>query len=170
MSPEGDKRKVAARGGVTLLFRAFPAKSRVPADCKRELKLFGFTLSERVGNATTFTCLITGDEEMRRLNRDFLGHDYATDVLSFPAARGKGGDLGEIAISLTRAQAQAEEFGHTCLDEIRVLMLHGFLHLTGLDHERDGGAMARAERKWKEVLGLPSTLIARGRSASGARK
>ncbi len=154
---------------MTLLFRELPAQSRVPADHRRELKGFAFTLSEQVGSAAKFTCLITSDKEMRRLNRDFLGHDYATDVLSFPAT-GASGELGEIAISLERAKAQAEEFGHTCLDEIRVLMLHGFLHLTGLDHERDRGAMVRAERKWRSVLGLPSALIARSRTAKGARK
>ena len=172
MSPEGDRRP-------TLLFRALPAKSRMPADDKRQLKNFAFTLSEKSGNAATFTCLITGDQEMQRLNRDFLGHDYATDVLSFPACGVVGqalppveefNGLGEIAISLDRAKAQAEEFGHRYFDELRLLMLHGFLHLTGFDHERDHGAMARAERKWRAALGLPPTLIARSRTARGARK
>ncbi|MBV8866108.1 MAG: rRNA maturation RNase YbeY [Acidobacteriaceae bacterium] len=133
------------------------------------MKGFASTLSQKVGHAAAFTCLITDDREMQRLNRDFLGHNYATDVLSFPASDGNG-NLGEIAISLQRAKAQAEEFGHPCLDEIRLLMLHGFLHLTGLDHERDRGAMARAERKWRSALGLPSSLIARSRTARGARK
>ena len=90
-----------------------------------------------------FQCLITGDEELRRLNRQFLGKDYPTDVLSFPA--GDDDMLGEIAISAERAAEQAREFGHSVEDEIRILMLHGVLHLAGMDHERDRGAMARAE-------------------------
>lgn len=169
MSPEGDRQPLAAKDRVTLLFRALPAHSRMPANYRHELKNFAFTLSEKAGNEAAFTCLITGDQEMQRLNRDFLGHDYATDVLSFPARAGQN-DLGEIAISLDRAKAQAEEFGHRYFDELRLLMLHGFLHLTGFDHERDHGAMARAERKWRAALGLPPTLIARSRTAQGARK
>ncbi len=88
-----------------------------------------------------------------------MGHDYATDVLSFPSAG--NGDLGELAISAERAAVQAEHFGHSRLDEIRVLMLHGVLHLTGLDHERDRGKMARAEGRWRTEFQLPGTLIAR---------
>ncbi len=148
-----------------------------------QLKNFALALSEKSGHAGTFTCLITGDREMRRLNRDFLGNDYATDVLSFPASlaveQAAGApvgqalppvNLGEMAISLERAKVQAAEFGHTYFDELCVLLLHGFLHLTGLDHARDRGAMARAERKWRAELGLPPTLIARTRNARGPRK
>ena len=97
---------------------------------------------------------------MRRLNAQFLGHDYTTDVLSFP-------ESNDIAISYPRAVAQAAEYGHSTLDEIRVLMLHGLLHLLGHDHESDGGYMARLEENWRTDLGLPSGLIARlGKSAA----
>lgn len=179
MSPEGDRRPLTAKDRVTLLFRALPAQSRMPTNYKRQLKNFAIALSEKAGNTATFTCLITGDREMQRLNRKFLGHDYATDVLSFPAGPGVGqplspveafNDLGEIAISLERAKAQAEEFGHAYFDEVCVLMLHGFLHLTGLDHDRDRGAMARAERRFRAALRLPPALIARSRTPRGARK
>lgn len=115
--------------------------------------------------AAAFLCLITDDSELRQLNRCFLGHDFPTDVLSFPAGSTFEG-LGEIAISLERAQAQADEFGHSCLDEVRVLLLHGVLHLSGFDHESDRGEMARAERKWRAYFGLPPTLIARGKTRS----
>ncbi len=162
MSPEGGKRP-------TLLFRALPKQPRIsPAD-RRELKSFADLLSEKLANAAGFTCLFTGDGELRRLNNSFLGHNYPTDVLSFPTANGNG-DLGEMAISIARAKAQADQFGHSYLDEIRILMLHGFLHLTGLDHERDQGEMARAEQKWRDVFGLPSTLIARSRVSRGVAK
>jgi probable rRNA maturation factor len=102
------------------------------------------------------TCLITDDRELRRLNRQFRGKDYATDVLSFPS-----GDGGEIAISLDRAAAQAEEHGHSLANEVRILMLHGVLHLSGLDHETDSGEMAREEMRWRKKFGLPCGLIER---------
>ncbi|MBZ5606307.1 MAG: rRNA maturation RNase YbeY [Acidobacteriia bacterium] len=102
------------------------------------------------------TCLITDDREMRRLNRQFRRLDYATDVLSFPNGNG-----GEIAISLDRAKAQAAEHGHSVFDELRILMLHGVLHLRGMDHETDSGEMRRAETRWRRKLGLPTGLIER---------
>ena len=69
--------------------------------------------------------------------------------------------MGEIAISCGRAAEQAAGFGHSSEDEIRVLMLHGVLHLLGMDHETDRGRMARAEAKWRAALGLPGGLIER---------
>src|SRR5579871_4168846 len=113
----------------------------------------------RIARGRQVSCLITGDRELRRLNRRFRGADYATDVLSFPNENG-----GEIAISLDRAKAQAAEHGHSVFDEIRILMLHGVLHLSGLDHEKDSGEMARAERRWRRRLGLPAGLIERAPS------
>ena len=77
-----------------------------------------------------FECLITDDRELLRLNRDFLGHDYPTDVLSFPSGVG-GPFLGEIAISKDRAAEQAAAFGHGITEELKILMLHGVLHLSG---------------------------------------
>ena len=148
--------------GGSLLFRAIPPECGLSAEAKRLLKDFARTLSNRIAEGRAFTCLITNDKELRKLNNTFLGHDYATDVLSFPSQ--EKGDLGELAISAERASAQAREFGHTLSDEIRILMLHGILHLTGLDHEKDRGKMARAERKWRAEFGLPDTLIARTRA------
>jgi probable rRNA maturation factor len=69
--------------------------------------------------------------------------------------------LGDIAISAARARAQARDFGHSTEDEIRILMLHGVLHLLGMDHETDAGVMARAEKRWRARLGLPNGLIDR---------
>jgi probable rRNA maturation factor len=89
----------------------------------------------------------------------FLGKSYPTDVLSFPS--GEREALGEIAISVQRAGEQADEYGHELNDEIRILMLHGVLHLMGMDHENDRGAMARAEKRWRTEFGLPSGLIER---------
>lgn len=106
-------------------------------------------------------CLIAGDQELRRLNREFRGRDYATDVLSFPGGAEAGDVAGEIAISFDAAMRQAAEYGHSVVEEIEILMLHGVLHLAGMDHETDGGRMARAERKWRGRLGLPLGLIER---------
>ena len=69
--------------------------------------------------------------------------------------------LGDIAISLPRARAQAREFRHSTEREIQILMLHGLLHLLGLDHETDRGRMARVEKRWRARLGLPNGLIER---------
>ena len=141
---------------------------RAPAGLRRQgLEDFAQVLRKRVAGGREFHCLITDDGEMRRLNRQFRRKDYPTDVLSFPvdrdAEKGMPGpaSLGELAISAQRAAEQAREFGHAVGDEIRILMLHGVLHLTGMDHERDRGRMARAEAAWRKSLGLPVGLIER---------
>jgi probable rRNA maturation factor len=142
--------------GSSLLFR------RTPADVRpRALAAFARKLERAVAKGARFDCLLTGDAELRRLNRDFRGKDYATDVLSFP---GGPGHLGDLAISVMRARAQAREFGHTTEDEVRILMLHGVLHLLGHDHEKDSGRMARLEKRWRRELGLPNGLIERAQS------
>ncbi len=120
----------------------------------------------RVASGRPYVCVIADDAELQRLNRSFRGQDCATDVLSF-SSEDPAPHLGDIAISAERAEMQALEFGHPRLDEIRILMLHGLLHLTGMDHERDHGEMARAEQKWREELGLPLALIARAHSRRG---
>jgi probable rRNA maturation factor len=106
--------------------------------------------------------LLSDDRTLRRLNREFRGKDRATDVLSFPTegkmARGHAGDL---AISLETAARQAREQGHSLRDEVRVLLLHGVLHLAGMDHEADRGEMAEREARLRKRFRLRSGLIAR---------
>jgi probable rRNA maturation factor len=127
---------------------------------RKELRGFLAELTRRVARGRTITCLIANDAEVRRLNRFFRGKNHATDVLSFPPANPK--ELaGDIAISIDRARIQAAERGHSLADELRILMLHGALHLAGMDHESDSGEMARAERRWRKNLGLPDGLIER---------
>jgi probable rRNA maturation factor len=126
---------------------------------REELRNFLGDLTRRVARGRTIACLIADDAEIRRLNRQYRGKNYATDVLSFPAAR--NGQAGDIAISIDRARAQAAERGHTLADELRILMLHGALHLAGMDHETDSGEMARAELRWRKRLSLPCGLIER---------
>ena len=135
---------------------------RVPAGVRpHAVELFARRLEREVSGGRAFDCLIAGDALLRRLNQEFRKRDYATDVLSFPS--GGGPRVGDIAISSARARAQALRFGHTTEQEIRILMLHGLLHLLGMDHETDRGRMARAEKRWRARLRLPHGLIERAR-------
>jgi probable rRNA maturation factor len=130
---------------------------RVPRTAVRD---FLIEITRRITRGREIVCLISDDRELRKLNREFRGKNYATDVLSFPSESAHDG-AGEIAISIDRAAAQAAEHGHSITDEVRILMLHGALHLTGLDHEKDSGEMARAELRWRKRFGLPCGLIER---------
>jgi probable rRNA maturation factor len=154
--------------GSTVLFGAIPVRLRLSAVEKRALGQFVDVLCRRVAGMRPFVCLLADDAHLRRLNFSFLNHDYATDVLAFPAVIDSN-QLGEIAISMERAAGQAAEFGHTCLDEVRLLMLHGVLHLIGLDHETGDGKMAREEKRWRAEFSLPETLIVRAAGSSGGR-
>jgi probable rRNA maturation factor len=148
------------RPAPAVLFVAVPSRLRFKPEEKRVLKQFASALAVRVGGGRSFTCAITSDGALHKLNSSFLGRDYPTDVLSFPAPPGAG-DLGDIAISVERAAEQAAQFGHILIEEIRILMLHGVLHLTGMDHEHDGGEMAEAEIRWRAEFGLSAGLIER---------
>ena len=118
-----------------------------------------------VGLKGEVSVLLTTNEGIRGLNRRFRKKNKATDVLSFPAEAGFG-IVGDLAISVETAARQAEEQGHRLSMELRVLMLHGMLHLAGYDHEADAGEMARKECRLRTKLGLPLGLIER---ASGRR-
>jgi probable rRNA maturation factor len=138
---------------------------------RAELRDFLEEIARRILRGRSVVCLLTGDDDLRRLNRQFRGLNYATDVLSFPPDTAS--TAGEIAISLDRASAQAAEHGHSLADEIRILMLHGVLHLAGMDHESDSGEMAEAEIRWRRRLGLPTGLIERAnqpRPGAGASR
>jgi probable rRNA maturation factor len=128
---------------------------------------------------------VVTDAHIRKLNRTFRGKDYVTDVLSFPALRlgsaslrasgpawperaqeqreSNGRFFGDIVIATGVAKRQAREAGHSYQTELRVLALHGFLHLLGYDHDHpnDHGRMARAEARLRRRGGLPTGLIAR---------
>jgi probable rRNA maturation factor len=154
---------MSAPEGSTVTFRRTPPDFR-----RRTVERFARRLQKEVARGRPFDCLITGDADLRRLNREFRGLDYATDVLSFPAAppappAPPARHLGDLAISLARARAQARAFGHDAEQEVEILMLHGLLHLLGFDHEADGGRMARAEKRWRARLGLVTGLIERVR-------
>ena len=107
----------------------------------------------------TVTVAIVSDARVRALNRQYRRKDKATDVLSFPS--GERGYLGDVVIAAGVAARQAREAGHTLATELRVLALHGLLHLLGYDHERDDGRMARLERRLRRRGGLEEGLIER---------
>ena len=123
------------------------------------------------------TVAIVADAKMRALNRRFRRKDKVTDVLSFPE-KGSGAFftragrkrhptpfpapfLGEIVIARGVAARQARVLGHPVRLELRILALHGLLHLLGYDHEADKGQMARVEARLRRRAGLPVGLIAR---------
>jgi probable rRNA maturation factor len=117
---------------------------------------------EAVGLTGEVEVLLTSDAEIKRLNRDFRGKNKPTDVLSFPAPEEISEEhAGDLAISLDTAARQATSFGHSLSEEVRILMLHGLLHLKGMDHETDSGQMAVREAELRGELKLPATLIER---------
>ena len=144
----------AARG------KTLPAASALG---KRDLSRFLVKATEALGLAGDFSVLLTGDEQLRAMNLQFRGVDKPTDVLSFPALPeaancGQGGDL---AISLETAAVQASDHGHPLEMEVKILILHGLLHLAGYDHERDQGQMRRRESLLRKQFALPAGLVER---------
>lgn len=108
--------------------------------------------------------LIAGNAKLRELNSRFRGKRGPTDVLSFPPARGiatRHRVAGDIAISAQIAAQNANRLGHAAVDEVKVLILHGMLHLAGYDHESDGGEMAALEQRLRRKLKLPVVLTER---------
>lgn len=124
---------------------------------------------EAVGLRGEVDVLLADDATLRRLNKTFRGKNKATDVLSFPAAENPDGHAGDLAISLDTAARQAAAFGHSLRDEVRILLLHGLLHLSGMDHEVDKGEMAAREGELRRELRLPATLIERVTPAKRGR-
>jgi len=162
-----------------------PRSHRIPS--VRTLARFLHDAQSAVKLRGQVTVLLTTDGAIRRLNRQFRGKNKATDVLSFPAyspdPKGEGPAApapldvshvsktgrhgaphriaGDIAISVHTARKQADALGHPLAAEIKVLMLHGLLHLAGYDHETDEGEMARREARLRAKLRLPLGLIER---------
>ena len=139
---------------------------------RRALAAFLTQAAEAVRLRGDVSVLLTGDKEIRRLNREFRHKDHATDVLSFPpphALNGHRHSAGDLAISIETAKRQAEEFGHPLATELQILVLHGVLHLGGYDHESDRGEMARKEAALQKRFGLRAGLIERSAKPGSAR-
>ena len=136
--------------------------AELPTLSKSALTRFLNRARAAVGLTGDVEVLLTSDAELKRLNKAFRGKNKATDVLSFPTPEEISEEhAGDLAISLETAARQAAELGHTLKDEVKILMLHGLLHLDGEDHETDNGEMAARELELRKVLKLKSTLIER---------
>lgn len=105
--------------------------------------------------------LVTSSRRMQVLNSRFRGKESATDVLSFPGPQFTESFAGDIAISIDIASHNARSMGHSIGDEVRILVLHGLLHLAGYDHEADNGEMARRETRLRKKFRLPLGLLER---------
>jgi len=137
-------------------------KKRVSGLSEAALAKFLLRARHAAGLPGKVNVLVTGSRELQRLNRTFRGKDKPTDVLSFPALpEAADGLAGDIAISAEIAASNARRLGHGAADEIKILLLHGALHLAGYDHEHDQGEMARKEQQLRKALGLPIGLIER---------
>lgn len=142
-------------------------RKNIAGASERALARFVSRAQRAAGLRGRVDVVVTTSRELRDLNRRFRRKDHPTDVLSFPAAPTSDDDFeGDIAISGDIAQDNAKLLGHTAAEELRILALHGLLHLAGYDHERDHGEMARKEARLRRDLNLPETLIARTSSAA----
>jgi probable rRNA maturation factor len=145
-------------------------KRAVPGLSEKTLAAFVVEASRAAGLRGAVTLLVTSSREMRKLNLRFRNKDKATDVLSFPSPAFIADFSGDIAVSLDMAGQNARALGHSVAAEVRILVLHGILHLAGYDHEVDRGDMARRERLARKRLGLPVGLIERTSQRSRRRK
>jgi probable rRNA maturation factor len=141
-------------------------QKRVAGLSETALDRFVTRVQRTTGFKGEVNVFLTSSAQMKALNHRFLRKDQPTDVLSFPAEPGDRKSLrGEIAVSVEIAARNARILGHSSAEEIKILILHGMLHLRGYDHERDHGRMARRERQLRLALNLPAGLIER--SATG---
>ncbi len=125
----------------------------------RALTLFAAKARRTLGLKGEVNVRITSNLELRELNRLFRRTDKPTDVLSFPSAIPEL--AGDIAISAEMAAVNAADIGHSTQTELKVMILHGLLHLAGYDHETDNGEMKAREIELRQRLGLPAGLIER---------
>jgi len=152
-------------------------RKRIAGLSSATLERFVLRATRLVHLSNPVNVLVTSSAELRSLNQRFRGANKATDVLSFPAPpvmRLRGKRLaGEVAISADIARQNARRLGHSVADEVRILALHGILHLAGFDHERDNGEMARKESRLRLQLKLEGSLIERAQPRtrlSGAKQ
>jgi probable rRNA maturation factor len=141
-------------------------KKRVPGLRDETLARFALRARRAAGLPGLVDILLTSSDELRQLNRRFRKKDKPTDVLSFPLGEANTSFAGDLAISVDIAARNARLLGHSAADEIKILILHGVLHLAGHDHESDRGEMAREEARLRKLLGLPVGLIERSQGAS----
>ena len=126
----------------------------------KQWRAFGEEALQAIGRKKEgATIVFVADEAIKKLNRQFRGNNYATDVLSFPSGAEafdteSQTQLGDVVISVQRAAAQAGRNGLSFSNEVKQLVLHGLLHLCGYDHETDKGEMNRLELRLRRQLGI----------------
>jgi probable rRNA maturation factor len=168
LDPHPALTSTAAKSAVVSGPATLPKNLRLPS--ARTLNRFLAEAQTAVRLKGEVSVLLTTDAAIRKLNTRFRHKNKATDVLSFPA-EGIGAEeiAGDLAISVPTARRQALEQGHSLSTEIKVLILHGLLHLNGYDHVTDTGQMARRERLLRGKLGLPQGLIERAEAPKPPR-
>jgi len=138
---------------------------------ERALHRFVARACRTVGLRGEVNVLLTSNAQMKSLNRRFRGKDKATDVLSFPGPPESRKEFaGDIAISAEIAAQNARALRHSPAEEVKILALHGILHLRGYDHESDHGQMEKKEQRLRRQLRLPLGLIARAVAAKEAKE
>ena len=128
------------------------------------LSRFATRVQRELGIEGEVDICVTSNRELQALNRRFRRKNKPTDVLTFPSA--SPGLRGDIAISLEIAAANAAELGHSLANEVKILILHGMLHLAGYDHEIDDGEMQARESELRKKFKLPISLIERAHSSA----
>jgi len=145
-------------------------QAKIPGLSEAALTKFIARARRATGVRGAVSVLITSSRELQALNHRFRGKNKPTDVLSFPPALGLTKRFaGDVAISAEIAAYNARRRRHSVGEEIRILTLHGLLHLAGYDHERDDGEMERKEAGLRRSLGLPIGLIERSGRRAGEK-
>lgn len=129
-------------------------------DCKIEVDDLE-KIRESLAHAKSLELIIVNDEEMRGINLEYRKLDKPTDVLSFPIKVSKTEFIGSIIISADTAKRVADEMGHSFEVELKILFIHGLLHLLGFDHESDNGQMLQKEISVAKMFGIEETLLSR---------
>lgn len=130
----------------------------------RTEKNYDFALLEQIADALSdreIELILTDNDEIAQINREFRQIDKPTDVLSFPSDPFPGAPMGSIIISTDKVDEIAAALGHTPSDEMALLFIHGMLHLMGFDHEIDNGEMREREAELVGRFSLPKSLIVR---------
>ena len=137
---------------------------------ERALALFAGKAQRAIGLRGEVTIFITTSAELREMNRKYRHKDEATDVLTFELRSNRAKTAGDLAISAEIAAANAAELGHSTETELKILILHGLLHLAGYDHETDNGQMQAREAELWLHLKLPVPGLIERTHAAGATR
>ena len=147
---------------ILILFRIGNAEM-IELDNRTE-KNYNFALLEQIAEVLSnreIELILTDNDEISQINREFRGINKPTDVLSFPSDPFPNAPLGSIIISTDKVDEIAHLLGHSSDDELSLLFIHGMLHLLGMDHEVDNGQMRLREKEIVEQFNLPKSLIVR---------